>query len=263
VTDAVEATCTEEGYTGDVKCTVCGEILVAGEAVPMLEHTPGEPLGVLEATCWSEGYTGDICCTVCNATIEEGEAIPMTEHTPGDPVGAVEPTCTVEGYTGEVMCGICGEVLVPGETIPERGHIAGEPAAEAATCTEEGCTGDVICAVCGEIVHTSEAIPSTGHVFEAGACAVCGWPEPGMYLADQLAFTWDELLANGKVVVEDGRLVKIAKAVSGKLVIGEDVAELAGPYEGLKVKVVVVPATVEEVPEGVFGAAEVILFGVE
>ena len=62
--------------------------------------------------------------------------------------------------------------------------------------------------------------------------------------------------------MEDGKLVKIAKALSGKLVIGEDVTALAESYEGLRLKTIVVPATVEEVPEGVFGKVEeVILFG--
>lgn len=34
-----EATCTKEGYTGDHVCTVCGEVLQAGIAIPKLDHS--------------------------------------------------------------------------------------------------------------------------------------------------------------------------------------------------------------------------------
>ena len=36
--NAKEATCAEEGYTGDKVCTVCGEILEKGEVIPKLAH---------------------------------------------------------------------------------------------------------------------------------------------------------------------------------------------------------------------------------
>ena len=34
-----EATCTAKGYTGDKVCTVCGEVLEKGQAIPMLAHS--------------------------------------------------------------------------------------------------------------------------------------------------------------------------------------------------------------------------------
>ena len=39
---AVEATETEEGYTGDTVCTVCEKVLEAGEVIPVLEAEPTE-----------------------------------------------------------------------------------------------------------------------------------------------------------------------------------------------------------------------------
>lgn len=38
-TEAKEATCTSEGYTGDKVCKDCGEVLEKGEAIPMLAHS--------------------------------------------------------------------------------------------------------------------------------------------------------------------------------------------------------------------------------
>ena len=73
--NAVEATCTEDGYTGDAQCTKCNEIVTKGEAIPATGHTPGEPEGVVEATCTEDGYTGDVKCAVCGETVEAGEAV--------------------------------------------------------------------------------------------------------------------------------------------------------------------------------------------
>ena len=39
VKDAKEATCTEEGYTGDQHCKVCGEMLEKGTAIAKTAHT--------------------------------------------------------------------------------------------------------------------------------------------------------------------------------------------------------------------------------
>ena len=38
--NAKEATCTEDGYTGDEICTVCGEIVKQGEVIPA--HCPSK-----------------------------------------------------------------------------------------------------------------------------------------------------------------------------------------------------------------------------
>ena len=38
VQGAKEATCTAEGYTGDQVCTVCGETVEKGQAIPMKDH---------------------------------------------------------------------------------------------------------------------------------------------------------------------------------------------------------------------------------
>ena len=38
IQNAKEATCTEDGYTGDEVCTVCGEVVTAGEIIPATGH---------------------------------------------------------------------------------------------------------------------------------------------------------------------------------------------------------------------------------
>ena len=68
------ATCTNEG-TRYKTCVLCGDKVA--EAIPLLDHTPGNWKQVKgkEATCSQEGYTGDVYCTACGEKVEEGSVI--------------------------------------------------------------------------------------------------------------------------------------------------------------------------------------------
>jgi len=76
VQNAKEATCTEEGYTGDTVCTACGITVTPGEKIEKAAHTAGEPVkeNVVEST-YETGGSYDLVtrCTVCNEVI-------ATEH---------------------------------------------------------------------------------------------------------------------------------------------------------------------------------------
>lgn len=60
-TEAKEATCSEEGYTGDKACAVCGETLEKGEVIPKLAHD------------YRDGK-----CTVCGAADPDYSESPQT-----------------------------------------------------------------------------------------------------------------------------------------------------------------------------------------
>ena len=71
------ATCETEGYTGDIYCKNCGELLEEGKVTEKLPHTWKETQTVQEATCTEAGekiYT----CTTCNRT--KTEQVPATGH---------------------------------------------------------------------------------------------------------------------------------------------------------------------------------------
>lgn len=91
---AKDATCTEDGYTGDLYCTDCGALIKQGEVIPATGHTP-ELRNQKNATYAEEGYTGDLYCAVCDALLEKGEVIPVKEL----PV-AVLPPVTVPTMPG-------------------------------------------------------------------------------------------------------------------------------------------------------------------
>ena len=53
--NAKEATCTEDGYTGDEVCTICGEIMKQGEVIPA--HCPSKAFADLNTDRWYHEYT--------------------------------------------------------------------------------------------------------------------------------------------------------------------------------------------------------------
>ncbi len=127
------ATCTETGLSDGVRCSVCGAVLVAQEAIPAKGHTYGETVVIEEASCLRDGKQESVCAD-CGETVTE--AIPALGH---DRVyePAIEATCETSGRTGRVVCDRCGMVLEEGETIPPLGHeIEGD---ECINCGKEAC----------------------------------------------------------------------------------------------------------------------------
>ena len=80
VRDAVEATCTEPGYTGDTYCADCGKLIAKGEVIPAKGHTWGEWEVSKKASCFADGEETRTC-SVCGET--ETRVLPAgAEHCP-------------------------------------------------------------------------------------------------------------------------------------------------------------------------------------
>ena len=179
-----EATCTEEGYTGDKQCTACGVTVETGAATEKKDHVLTHH-DAKAATCtavgwnaydecancdystyveipvdvnahdWGEWTVTDATCKqagsktrVCKNNNEhtETENIPVKEHAPVTVPGK-ESTCTETGLTDGKKCFVCNEVLVEQEVIPEKPHTPGEAVKENiknATCTAEGSYDEVV-----------------------------------------------------------------------------------------------------------------------
>ena len=202
-----EATCAQEGYTGDTYCKDCGTKLSSGKTIAKTDHIWDSGKITKTATCKESG-TKTYTCTSCNTT--KTEEIPATgNHQNTELRNVKEATCAQEGYTGDTYCKDCGEKLSSGETIAKTDHIwdsgrITKPAtdtesgiktytcincnttrteeipatgehpnteirgAKSATCLEEGYTGDTYCKDCGIKLSSGTVIPKTGHIWDEG-----------------------------------------------------------------------------------------------
>ena len=120
IVGAKDATCTQDGYTGDEVCKTCGETVKKGEVIPATGHDT-QVVGAKDATCTQDGYTGDEVCKTCGETVKKGETIPATGHDT-QVVGAKSATCTQDGYTCDEVCKTCGVTVKQGEVLPALGH---------------------------------------------------------------------------------------------------------------------------------------------
>ena len=207
-----DATCTEDGYTGDTVCAICGKESTKGETIQAKGHTEVIDARV-EPTCTEPGKTEGKHCSVCNEIIVAQEEIPAKGHTEKTVVGK-PATCTETGLTDGISCSVCGAVIKAQEEIPAKGHSwnkgeittaptcenAGvrtytctvcnatkteaidatghtpvEVAEQPATCTEAGHKAGTKCSVCDAILSGMEVIPATGHteVIDAAKAPTC------------------------------------------------------------------------------------------
>ena len=207
-----DATCTEDGYTGDTVCAICGKEIIKGEAIEAKGHIEAIDAAV-EPTCTEPGKTEGKHCSVCNEVLVAQEVIPATGHKE-ETVPGKEATCTDTGLTDGTRCSVCGTVIKAQEEIPAKGHswnegeITTSPTCEnagvktytctvcnatkteaidatghtpvevaerPATCTEAGHTAGTKCSVCDAILSGMEEIPATGHteVIDAAKAPTC------------------------------------------------------------------------------------------
>ena len=207
-----DATCTEDGYTGDTVCAICGKEITKGEAIEAKGHIEAIDAAV-EPTCTEPGKTEGKHCSVCNEILVAQEVIPATGHTEKTVAGK-PATCTETGLTDGISCSVCGTVIKAQEEIPAKGHRwnegeittaptcenAGvktytctvcnatkteaidatghtpvEVAEQPATCTEAGHKAGTKCSICEAILSGMEEIPATGHteVTDAAKAPTC------------------------------------------------------------------------------------------
>ncbi len=93
-----EATCGADGYTGDVYCKICNELVKKGEIIPKTgKHTAGEWEGEKAATTTEEGSRIKKC-TVCGEVVAR-EAIAKLPAPEPTPTPVVTPNVTVSYRT--------------------------------------------------------------------------------------------------------------------------------------------------------------------
>lgn len=106
IKNAKEATCTENGYTGEKVCSVCGAVTEYGHTTAALDHDY-QLMNQKEATCTEPGYSGDSICSRCNDVESEGTVIDKLDHEWETEYHLdKEPTCTEKG-SKSIHCANC------------------------------------------------------------------------------------------------------------------------------------------------------------
>lgn len=156
--DKKTATCGEDGYSGDLYCKDCGQLISKGAVVKATGHSWDSGKVTEAATCKKEG-TKTYTCSICGDT--KTEAIPKKEHSFDEGKVTKKATCTEDGlkvYT----CKNCGETKE--EILKATGHQHTEARNEKkATCKEKGYSGDIYCADCGELIKKGSATEKADH----------------------------------------------------------------------------------------------------
>ena len=130
--NAKAPTCSQDGYTGDNCCTICGQLLSSGQLIPATGHTP-KLINNKAPTCSQDGYTGDSSCTTCGQLLSSGQLIPATGHTPqwtSNEDGTHLQSCTTcsaqllredcADRNGDSRCDTCGYTLAVQVTYSKR-----------------------------------------------------------------------------------------------------------------------------------------------
>ena len=235
VRNVKEATCKEEGYTGDTYCTDCETKLSDGEPTAKKAHDWDKGKVTTEATCKNTGvktYTCNNCgetktegipvtdhiwdngkvttkpscitpgvktytCTVCQET--KTEEIPATGHQHTEVRNVKETTCTKEGYTGDTYCTDCGEKLSDGKILPKKDHDYEIKDHKDATCTEDGYTTS-FCKNCGD--EKKETIKATGHQHTEVRDAKKATCTKAGYTGDTYCKDCGEKISSGEVIAK-------------------------------------------------------------
>ena len=182
VVGAVEANCTNKGYTGDTVCKYCGKEMKGAEIAVNGKHNYGEWISQKDATCTADGTLGHYNCAVCdkNFDAEYNELASLTikgGHNYGAWIEKIDATCTKDGTLGHYTCSVCNKNFdadhkeLASLTI-KGGHNYGEWIEKVdATCTEDGTLGHYTCSACNKSFDadhnelTSLTIEAAGHSY--------------------------------------------------------------------------------------------------
>ncbi|MBR4208604.1 MAG: InlB B-repeat-containing protein, partial [Lachnospiraceae bacterium] len=222
--NAKDATCSEKGYTGDLYCADCGELVKKGEDIAATgQHIFTKATITKKATCVSEG-TRKLTCLTCDETKEETIPKNPKEHE-GEQVvrNAKAATCGEDGYTGDTYCESCGQPIKAGEVIDATGEHSWNEGEfiVVPTCVDEG-VYQYTCTVCGLKKNERTGVMKDNHT---GNYEIIGAKEPTCseegFSGDKYCTDCGEIVVNGVIlpatgehVYDDGVITTPATCVS-------------------------------------------------
>ena len=133
-----EATCYNEGYTGDTYCRTCDKEISKGQPIAKSAHNPASVWTTDETSHWKECQTvgcgniidkaahsgGEATCVnkaICSVCKVEYGAVDSSNHKHTEVRDAKDATCCEQGYTGDTWCTDCNTKISSGNDIPATG----------------------------------------------------------------------------------------------------------------------------------------------
>lgn len=133
-TGAKDATCTEDGYTGDVVCSGCYEVLTQGQSIPAVGHNH-VITQTIAGTCTAKSTTTYTCTACGDSYLEEGALNAANHAYLQQTATGKQATCTEDGVKATWTCADCqgvfadAQAAVPttyeDQVIPATGHSKG------------------------------------------------------------------------------------------------------------------------------------------
>ena len=200
IISGLNATCTEDGFTNYIICSVCDAHLTEPSLIPAPGHnyiideelstelvlvykchcgdsyekqnesgslcddghTESEWITTLEATCTSFGSAHKVC-TVCDVELElkDLEKLP---HTDSEWITTLEATCTTLGSAHKI-CTIC-EAETAIKSLEKLPHTEEKVLGTPAKCEEEGLTDGVKCSKCDYVIKEQTTLPALEHDYK-------------------------------------------------------------------------------------------------
>ena len=162
-----EATCFEEGYTGDTYCSDCNEKIADGQSIAKNAHNPASVWTTNEHDHWKECQTvgcgnvidkaahsgGEATCVskaVCEVCKAQYGDVDATNHKHTEIRDAKPATEQEKGYTGDTWCIDCNKKITTGSEIAMLEHKLTLVEAKDATVTEQGNIKYYYCENCGK-----------------------------------------------------------------------------------------------------------------
>ena len=169
-----ESDCVTPGYTGDIKCQSCRQIITSGSNLALGDHVPESVWSTDSTHHWKECKTvgcgnlidkaehsgGTATCkakAVCATCNVEYGTVNANNHVGETEIRGAEPaTCDKDGYTGDTWCKDCNTKIKDGEPIPA-GHKTTEVPANPATHEAAGNIKYYTCSGCSLLFADAEA----------------------------------------------------------------------------------------------------------
>ena len=186
IRNAKNATCGEDGYTGDTYCLGCGSELNSGTAIPKTgKHMWDDGETTITPTCGAEGEK-TFTCQICHN--KKTEVLQKLPHTMKKTEEKAE-TCAEAGNMEYYTCSVCQKVFsdaagtneIADVTRKAAGHTYGEwTLTKAATVSEDG--------------------------IETRTCVRCGAEETRLVKKEEASFLLGDVNGDGKLTAADARL---------------------------------------------------------